>query len=135
MNAEQPRPKYLGTVADPSSLDVDVLFIPAWTDSDPLNDVPWLHDATGGEVRRAREAGEYRVIGVVLAFVAGNTYLTLPVVPNRNPQHSRGACRCACAAIAVRTAAGSRRGRIIGEAQADRGTGPAPPDSPAPQDS
>ena len=61
MNAEQPRPKYLGTSADPASLDVDVLFIPAWTENDALNDVPWLQDATGGEVRRARESAEFRV--------------------------------------------------------------------------
>ncbi len=61
MNAEQPRPQYLGTNSDPASLDVDVLFIPMWTESDALNDVAWLHDATGGEVRRARESAEYRV--------------------------------------------------------------------------
>jgi leucyl aminopeptidase len=61
LNAEQPRPQYLGTTADPASLGVDVLFIPMWTESDALNDVAWLHDATGGEVRRARESGEYRV--------------------------------------------------------------------------
>jgi leucyl aminopeptidase len=61
LNAEQPRPTYLGTTADPASLDVDVLFIPMWTESDALNDAPWLHEATGGGVRRARESGEYRV--------------------------------------------------------------------------
>lgn len=60
MTAEQPHPTYLGITADPSSLDADVLFIPAWTESDALKDVPWLHDATGGEVRRARESAEYR---------------------------------------------------------------------------
>jgi leucyl aminopeptidase len=61
LNAEQPRPKYLATTADPAGLDVDVLFLPVWTERDALNDVRWLHEATGGEVRRARESAEYRV--------------------------------------------------------------------------
>ena len=61
MSAEPPRRHYLGTTADPAGLDVDVLFIPIWTERDALNDLAWLHDATGGEVRRARESAEYRV--------------------------------------------------------------------------
>jgi leucyl aminopeptidase len=61
LNAEQPHPKYLGTTADAAGLDVDVLFLPVWTERDALNDVRWLHDSTGGEVRRARESAEYRV--------------------------------------------------------------------------
>ena len=61
MTVDQPRPSYLGTTADPASLDVDVLFIPAWTESDALGDVPWLHDATGGQIKRARESAEFRL--------------------------------------------------------------------------
>ena len=61
MTAEQPRTKYTSSTADPASLAVDVLFIPVWTPVDNLSDVPWLHEATGGEVRRARESEEYRV--------------------------------------------------------------------------
>jgi leucyl aminopeptidase len=60
LSAEQ-RPQYLATTADPASLAVDVLFVPAWTEADALSDLPWLDDATGGEIRRARESGEYRV--------------------------------------------------------------------------
>jgi leucyl aminopeptidase len=60
LSAGQPRRNYLGISADPATIDVDVLFIPAWTAADTLGDMPWLAGATGDEVRRARESAEYR---------------------------------------------------------------------------
>src|SRR5262245_54573426 len=55
--AHQPMPVRLSTAA-PSSAEADVLFIPVFEEDD-LADVPGLDAATGGELGRARERGEF----------------------------------------------------------------------------
>ncbi len=51
---------FAGSVVRPEDLDVDLLCIPVFRDDDPLDDLPALDAATGGEMGRARAAGEFR---------------------------------------------------------------------------
>ena len=53
--------KYLAVTADPSSVAVDVLFIPVAGTDDGLTDLPWADAASRGEIARARVLYEQRV--------------------------------------------------------------------------
>jgi leucyl aminopeptidase len=44
----------------PGSVEADVLCVPVFHGGDPLDDVPGLDEATGGESGRARTSGEFR---------------------------------------------------------------------------
>ena len=52
--------EFLASGETPDQVGVDLMFVPAFQDADDLTDVPGLDAATGGDVRRAREAGEFR---------------------------------------------------------------------------
>ena len=47
------------TPRPPQDTDVDLLVVPVFEDDD-LADVPWLEAATGGDVARARERGDFK---------------------------------------------------------------------------
>jgi leucyl aminopeptidase len=65
----------LGVTDAASAVEVDVLFVPVFGSDDALTDLPWLNEATHGEVSRAREAGEFesKVYDCFAAPVAGST--------------------------------------------------------------
>jgi hypothetical protein len=50
---------YRGLTSAASEVQTDVLFILVWGEPDALADLPWLNDATGGEIARARASGEF----------------------------------------------------------------------------
>jgi leucyl aminopeptidase len=52
--------QFAGSTAPPAAAAVDLLFIPVFQQDDALTDLPGLDEATGGEVGRARSAGEFR---------------------------------------------------------------------------
>jgi leucyl aminopeptidase len=51
---------FVASAAAPESLEVDLLCVPVFYGSDPVEDVPGLDAATGGETSRARAGGEFR---------------------------------------------------------------------------
>ncbi len=53
-------PEFVGTSSQPESIDVDILFIPVFEEDDRLDDLPGVDAATGGDLGRARESGEFR---------------------------------------------------------------------------
>ena len=52
--------QFVGSTARPEDTDVDLLCVPVLRDGDQFNDLPGLDAATGGEIGRARTAGEFR---------------------------------------------------------------------------
>lgn len=56
----QSRPEFLASVQTAAAAEVEVLFVPVFEGDDPLADVPALDAATGGDIQRARESGEFR---------------------------------------------------------------------------
>jgi len=52
-------PEFLGTVARPETVEVDMLFVPVFQGEDDLPDLPGLDHATGGDISRARARGEF----------------------------------------------------------------------------
>ena len=53
-------PEFVGSVAGPEGVEVDILFVPVFGGEDELADLPGLDEATGGEIGRARSKGEFR---------------------------------------------------------------------------
>ncbi|HUR21742.1 MAG TPA: leucyl aminopeptidase [Vicinamibacterales bacterium] len=53
-------PEFVGTVAGPEGVEVEMLFVPVFEGDDELSDLPGLDAATGGAIARARAGGEYR---------------------------------------------------------------------------
>ncbi len=51
---------FVASTSRPGDLSVDLLCVPVLREGDGLDDVPGLDAATGGEVSRARSAGEFR---------------------------------------------------------------------------
>ncbi len=52
--------QFVGTTVRPEDTDVDLLCVPVLRDGDQFSDLPGLDQATGGEIGRARAAGEFR---------------------------------------------------------------------------
>src|SRR5262245_45426278 len=52
--------QFEGTTSRPEEAGVDLLCVPVSRDADTLADLPGLDAATGGEISRARAAGEFR---------------------------------------------------------------------------
>ena len=53
-------PQFSGTTDRPDRVGVDMLFVPVFQGDDGLEDVPGIDLATGGDIGRARESGEFR---------------------------------------------------------------------------
>ncbi len=53
------KPTYTALVDDPAKIAADILFIPVFTDPDPLADLAWLRGATAGDLERASASGEF----------------------------------------------------------------------------
>ncbi len=69
-------PEFVGTSTSAAAVDVDLLFVPVFEDDDRLEDLPGLDEATGGDLGRARESGEFRgrLFETFIARVSGGTY-------------------------------------------------------------
>lgn len=52
--------EFIGLAASPTTVSVDMLFVPVFEGDDALEDLPGLDAATGGDITRARESSEFR---------------------------------------------------------------------------